>query len=189
MALMTQETVSRPGLRELADGVRAIVDQGLPARRTAWLVADLLRGGALPGPEVLTEEERRGDPERYTSRVLHAEDGFSIVGLVWLPGQETPVHDHIAWCTFGVVQGAEHEILYRLDGDRLVRVGESTNGAGEVSGFAPPGDIHRVRNVSDGTAISIHIYGADVTRAGGSSVRRVYDLPEAEGAEPSRSGR
>jgi predicted metal-dependent enzyme (double-stranded beta helix superfamily) len=43
-----------------------------------------------------------------------------------------------------------------------------------VSGFAPPGDIHRVCNVGDDTAISIHIYGTDVSRIG-SSVRRYYD--------------
>jgi 3-mercaptopropionate dioxygenase len=47
---------------------------------------------------------------------------------------------------------------------------------GEVSGFAPPGDIHRVRNHGDQTAISIHVYGTDVSRIG-SSVRRCYDLP------------
>ena len=40
--------------------------------------------------------------------------------------------------------------------------------------LAPPGDIHRVRNTADTTAISIHIYGTDVTRTG-SSVRRYYD--------------
>jgi predicted metal-dependent enzyme (double-stranded beta helix superfamily) len=45
---------------------------------------------------------------------------------------------------------------------------------GEVSGFAPPGDIHRVRNSGDGTAISIHVYRTDVSRIG-SSVRRYYD--------------
>ncbi len=50
------------------------------------------------------------------------------------------------------------------------------NRAGAVSGFAPPGDIHRVRNAGDLTAISIHIYGTDVSRIG-SSVRRYYDLP------------
>jgi predicted metal-dependent enzyme (double-stranded beta helix superfamily) len=45
-----------------------------------------------------------------------------------------------------------------------------------VSGFAPPGDIHRVRNIGDDTAISLHVYGADITRLG-SSIRRTYDLP------------
>jgi 3-mercaptopropionate dioxygenase len=47
---------------------------------------------------------------------------------------------------------------------------------GDVSGFAPPGDIHRVRNSGEDTAISIHIYGTDVSRIG-SSVRRYYDQP------------
>lgn len=50
------------------------------------------------------------------------------------------------------------------------------NATGSVSGFAPPGDIHRVRNSGDRTAISLHIYGTDLTRIG-SSVRRYYDLP------------
>jgi 3-mercaptopropionate dioxygenase len=79
---------------------------------------------------------------------------------------------------FGVIQGVEHEELFTLDDESqcLVEVGNSTNGTGAVSGFAPPGDIHRVRNAGDETAISIHIYGTDVSRVG-SSVRRYYKLP------------
>jgi predicted metal-dependent enzyme (double-stranded beta helix superfamily) len=90
----------------------------------------------------------------------------------------TPIHDHVTWCVFGVIQGIEHEELFVLDPERecLVETGTNTNGAGEVSGFAPPGDIHRVRNAGDDTAISIHIYGTDVSRIG-SSVRRYYDHP------------
>jgi hypothetical protein len=40
------------------------------------------------------------------------------------------------------------------------------------SGCAPPGDIHRIRNVGDEIAISLHIYGTDITRVG-SSARRI----------------
>ncbi len=72
---------------------------------------------------------------------------------------------------FGVIEGVEREELYDAD---LNLLGRSDNHTGEVSGFAPPGDIHRVHNTSDTTAISIHIYGTDVTRIG-SSVRRYYD--------------
>lgn len=112
----------------------------------------------------------------------HAEpDGaFSIVAVVWLPGQITPVHDHLAWCAFGVLQGAEHEELFRLDGARLRPVGAVTGRAGEVSGFAPPGDIHRVRNAGDDVAISLHVYGTDVAATGGGA-RRVHRLPIAGG--------
>ena len=176
-------TKSRPipltGLDELITAVRAVVDERADWHQTARLVARELRR-RLPSADVLTPAQRIGDPEGYRSNPLHTEqDGsFSIVALVWRPGQVTPTHDHVTWCVFGVIQGVEHEELFRLDedGELLVEVGASTNRAGEVSGFAPPGDIHRVHNSGDHTAISIHIYGTDVSRIG-SSVRRYYDQP------------
>jgi 3-mercaptopropionate dioxygenase len=176
-------TQSRPstqtGLDALVSAVRAIVDRHADWRETARLVARELER-RLPSPEVLTAEQRRGDPTGHRSYPLHIEpDGsFSIVGLVWRPGQVTPVHDHVTWCVFGVIQGVEHEELFTLDeeGEYLVEAGTNTNHVGDVSGFAPPGDIHRVRNHGTDTAISIHIYGTDVARIG-SSVRRYYDQP------------
>jgi predicted metal-dependent enzyme (double-stranded beta helix superfamily) len=168
-----------PGLNEVANAVRAIVSEGAEWQQTAQLVATELRRH-LPSPEILTAEQRVGDPETYKSHLLHVEPGgaFSIVALVWRPGQITPIHDHVTWCVFGVLQGVEYEEIFRLDerGENLVQAGDNSNVTGEVSGFAPPGDIHRVRNVGDGTAISLHIYGTDVSRIG-SSVRRYYDLP------------
>jgi 3-mercaptopropionate dioxygenase len=168
-----------PGLEELVTAVRAAVEGHADWRRTADLVAAELREH-LPSPDILSVEQRIGDPERYRSHLLHAEpDGaFSIVALVWRPGQVTPIHDHVTWCVFGVVQGAEYEELFRLDAERgcLVESGTNENVMGDVSGFAPPGDIHRVHNVGDRTAISVHVYGTDVSRIG-SSVRRYYDLP------------
>ena len=63
------------------------------------------------------------------------------------------------------------------------RGGHQPNQTGDVSGFAPPGDIHRVRNVGARTAISIHVYGTDVSRIG-SSVRRYYELPISPAVAP-----
>ncbi len=151
--------------------------------RTAALVAaELARH--LPSPDVLTAAERAGDPDGYIQHILHAEDdgSFSVVAVVWRPGQATAVHDHVTWCVVGVVAGTEHEELFELEGGRaggrLVRTTVRDNVAGSVSGFAPPGDIHRVHNTHAQTAISIHVYGADIYRLG-SSVRRYYDLPVA----------
>jgi predicted metal-dependent enzyme (double-stranded beta helix superfamily) len=164
---------------DLVGAVRRAVRQRQDWQGTARHVATALREN-LPGPDLLTSEERQGDPAEYTSHLLHAEpDGsFSIVALVWLPGQITPIHDHVTWCVFGVLQGAEHEEIFALreGGTVLEHVGRNTNHTGEVSGFAPPGDIHRVHNSGRGPAISLHVYGADIARLG-SSVRRVYDLP------------
>ena len=163
---------TQPQLSELAAAVRGVVDPDARWAETAELVAAQLRRH-LPTPEMLTPEQRFGSPDGYRSHTLHVEpDGaFSIIGLVWRPGQLTRIHDHLTWCVFGVIQGIEHEELFDAD---LNLVGESDNHVGDVSGFAPPGDIHRVHNTADETAISIHIYGTDVTRVG-SSVRRYYD--------------
>jgi 3-mercaptopropionate dioxygenase len=167
------------GLDDLTAAVRAAIDTRADWSRTAALVATELERH-LPAPDILTAEQRAGDPETYQSHVLHSEpDGsFSIVALVWRPGQVTRIHDHVTWCVFGVIQGIEYEEQFTLDesSGSLVEAGYTVNEAGDVSGFAPPGDIHRVRNAGDRVAISIHIYGTDVSRIG-SGARRDYDLP------------
>ncbi|MEO3798692.1 cysteine dioxygenase family protein [Nonomuraea sp. B1E8] len=172
---MRTVTAVRPGLDLLVSGVSAIVAREPAPRDTAHAVADLLRDG-LPGLDILTPEERAGSPDGYVSHVLHAEERFSVVAVVWRPGQFTVIHDHVAWCTFGILSGIEYETLYRDMGDHLVEIGRAANRPGEVSGFAPPGDIHMVRNTSDEVGVSLHVYGTDVSRLG-SSVRRVYALP------------
>jgi 3-mercaptopropionate dioxygenase len=164
---------------DLVSAIRSATQQRADWQRTAELVADQLRRH-LPGADILTAAERAGEPDGYRCHVLHVEpDGsFSVTAMVWRPGQVTPIHDHVTWCVFGVIQGIEYEELYALspDGSHLDEVGRSQNNRGEVSGFAPPGDIHRVRNIGADVAVSLHVYGADITRLG-SSVRRCYDLP------------
>jgi len=177
---MTQASAVRTRCpADLVTAIRGATAQHADWPRTAVLVADQLRLH-LPGPEILTAPEREGSPDGYVCHVLHAEpDGaFSVCAMVWRPGQQTPVHDHVTWCVVAVLQGAEYEELFALrdGGAALEQVGARVNVAGDVGGFAPPGDIHRVRNHGAGTAISMHIYGADITRLG-NSVRRTYDLP------------
>jgi predicted metal-dependent enzyme (double-stranded beta helix superfamily) len=169
---MTATQTPASELTTLVDSVRTAVDAQAGWSETALLVAEQLRLH-LPSPDVLSAEQRLGSPDGYRSHTLHVEpDGsFSIVALVWRPGQVTRIHDHVTWCVFGVIDGVEHEELFDAD---LNPIGRSDNHVGDVSGFAPPSDIHRVHNTTDTTAISIHIYGTDVTRIG-SSARRYYD--------------
>lgn len=182
---MTTTTPARTTARTaaLVSEIRTVVDRGLAPDLTAYLVGERL-APHLGMPGLLTAEQCEGHPDRYRQHVLHAEpDGsFSVVALVWLPGQETAIHDHVSWCVAGVHEGEESELRYRLvpatptGGARLVATEHVVNGPGEVCGFAPPGDIHKVRNSCRTKAISLHVYGADVVRLG-SSVRRVYTLP------------
>src|SRR5262245_46756149 len=91
--------VAATELDALLTDVRAAVERHEDWRTTAELVADALER-RLPSPDVLSAEQLAGDPESYRSHVLYvAPDGsFSIVALVWLPGQVTPIHDHVTWC-------------------------------------------------------------------------------------------
>jgi 3-mercaptopropionate dioxygenase len=164
---------------DLTSAIREATARHAGWPQTAELVADALRRH-LPGPGILTADEAAGSPDGYVSHILHTEpDGsFSVCALVWRPGQLTPIHDHVTWCVVGVLQGAEYEELFALrDGETaLAEIGRNVNEPGAVCGFAPPGDIHRVRNHGAEVAISLHVYGADIARLG-SSVRRTYDLP------------
>jgi len=157
--------------------IRRAVRSGGSWQETADRVVTALRG-RLPGPGLLSAEQLAGDPGGYQTHLVHAEpDGsFSVVVMVWRPGQRTPVHDHLTWCVTAVLQGTEYEEVFANRGDHLETVGRNANPVGTVSGFAPPGDIHQVTNIGDAVAVSMHVYGTDITRVG-SSVRRVYDLP------------
>lgn len=125
------------------------------------LSRDLPPAALVPGP---------------ASGVLHIEhDGsFSVVAMVLNEGQATSIHDHVTWCAFAVLAGEPDEEQYTLQDGALVPTRREACPRGTVSGGAPPGDIHRVTNPHAEPAISLHVYGTDVSRIG-SSVRRIYD--------------
>lgn len=204
-------------MESLVRDVREAVEASPGPERTSRAVADVLSGRVGEG-RLLTEAQKEGAPDDYAQHVLHVEDdgSFSVVSLVWLPGQETPIHDHVTWCVPAVHQGREAEVHYDgvSDGegavadrgregrrvDYLVEKARSEYRPGDVTALTPPGDIHRVRNPGPEKAISIHVYGADIGELG-SSIRRCYSQPvkgtgdarsddgAPPGAEPARCGR
>ena len=165
----------------LAAAIRDAVRAGGSWQDTADRVAAMLRG-QLPDPGLLSlglsPGQLAGDPAGYQTHLVHAEpDGsFSVAVMVWLPGQQTPIHDHLAWCVTAVLQGAECEEIFAVRDGHLEVIARNQNPVGTVSGFAPPGDIHQVHNSGQNVAVSMHVYGTDITRVG-SSIRRLYDLP------------
>jgi predicted metal-dependent enzyme (double-stranded beta helix superfamily) len=176
----------------LLASIRSAVRAGGDWQEVADRVAGVLRR-QLPSPSLLTDEQLTGDPAGYQTHLLHAElDGsFSVTAMVWLPGQLTPVHDHLAWCVTAVMQGTEYEEIFApasgmLPGATggaggLEVIARNENPVGAVSAFAPPGDIHRVHNTGAGTAVSMHVYGTDISRVG-ASIRRLYAVLSGSGA-------
>jgi 3-mercaptopropionate dioxygenase len=142
----------------------------------------------------LAPEYRVGNEGHYTQHVLHVSPcrRLSIVALVWLPGQRTPIHDHVSWCIVGVYGGRERETRYRaveVDGERCLEpVGRVDARPGHVEVIVPSGDdIHSVTAVGDGATISIHVYGADIERLGSSIYRRFDNWPVLTGPRAART--
>lgn len=127
------------------------------------------------------------EPASLDSRILpcleqaeHAEDWYvarrdrildgscSLQVFVWPPGSATRVHDHTAWGAFCCVVGTLLEARYeRLDDgarpeharlrEAWRRTWRKEDGASVF--LSHEGGIHRVGNVGDVVAISVHVYG------------------------------
>ncbi|SDG07013.1 Predicted metal-dependent enzyme of the double-stranded beta helix superfamily [Lentzea fradiae] len=173
---MTHSLLS-PTATLLVGSLREATTRGGDDETVAARVSRTL-AGHLTDPFLLSAAQREPDPDAYRQHVLHVEpDGsFSVVALIWLPGQETCIHDHVSWCVVGTYVGEEEETTYRVQDDRLVPLRVNKTPEGVASYLVPPGDIHKVCNNSDSLAISIHVYGADIGVLG-TSIRRRYDLP------------
>ncbi len=120
---------------------------------------------------------RESDPDkrlpgkyRRHQVVTDEELGFTVVVLLWEPGAVTPIHDHDTWCVFGILEGSLELTDYAIienDGSApfqvrevrrsVVRSGLTGDNSGEDT------EVHRVRNVGTERAISLHLYGDDLT--------------------------
>ncbi len=131
-------------------------------------------------PRLLTDAQRCGDPERYTRHLLHADPAgrYTLVALVWEPGQHSPVHGHHTWCGYGIVEGRLHDETYAYGHDvaKARRVGAVDRSPG-VACYTPAGldGIHRLGNAGARRAVSIHAYGVEAKRVA-SGVNRIVPV-------------
>ncbi len=164
-------------LRSLTRSLDALVAADHAASTIAARAGMLLRP-ALGDPGLLESRHCEPASDRYRQHIVHVHPSgrYSIVALVWKPGQATPIHDHRCWCVVGVWRGLERETTYDLHGDNdpfLLRRGSSVAEPGTVSVLVPPDeDVHRVENCGSSLAISVHVYGDDISVLGSSINRR-----------------
>jgi predicted metal-dependent enzyme (double-stranded beta helix superfamily) len=130
----------------------------------------LLRG-LIAHDDWLPEEFAAPSPEGYRQYLLHCDplERFSVVSFVWLPGQRTPIHDHTVWGLVGVMRGEE---LCEEYSPQAKPLGRHPVCAGQVDRVSPSiGDVHVVSNAGTQTAVSIHVYGANI----GAVRRHTFD--------------
>ncbi len=123
----------------------------------------------------------------FSSWLLHEEPDHTLaVNLVaWQPGREIVPHDHKTWAVVGNVVGIEKNNFWKRidDGSKIgyaeiEKEKEVIVPAGELITFLP-NDIHSVINLSDGVAISLHVYGKNLNYTN----RFQYD-PDNKTAKP-----
>ena len=119
----------------------------------------------------LPEEFAAPAQESYRQYLLYCDplERFSVVSFVWMPGHRTPIHDHSVWGLVGVMRGEE---LCEEFSASIRKVGSHKVKPGEIDRVSPRiGDIHVVSNPGSQTALSIHVYGANI----GAVRRHTYD--------------
>ncbi|MCB9897439.1 MAG: cysteine dioxygenase family protein [Planctomycetes bacterium] len=111
-------------------------------------------------------------PGRYRRHQVVTDPlGFTVVVLLWEPGAVTPIHDHDTWCVFGILEGALEVTDYDVVEDPgtgpllLAERARDVLGAGLTGDNGQPGtEVHRVRNTGSERAMSLHVYGSDLTK-------------------------
>lgn len=165
-----------PALQSLAHAIGLACGRGGVPQGEALLSA--LRD-AVRAPDLLDPAHRVGSDKGYARHVVHADplDRFTVLALVWRPGQFSPVHWHHSWCAYAVVSGLLRETGYDWDEARGCATAsmQRERREGDAS-FAIAGSsrIHRLGNDGAREAISLHVYGV----AAGSittGVNRVVD--------------
>ena len=132
--------------------------------------AKLLKG-LVSHDDWLPEAYAAPSPESYRQYLLYCDplERFSVVSFVWMPGHRTPIHDHTVWGLVGVMRGAEACEEYSPD---IRKTNSHEVKPGQVDRVSPRiGDVHVVSNAGAQTAVSIHVYGANI----GAVRRHTYD--------------
>lgn len=116
----------------------------------------------------------------YGTTMLHVEPdhGLFVVVDSWLPGRGVPPHDHDTWAVVVGLEGVERNLFWQRSGDvsqsghvELQCINEQQIWPGEVL-LMPAGTIHSVLNETQGTSLSLHVYGRHLNYTD----RRQFDL-------------
>jgi predicted metal-dependent enzyme (double-stranded beta helix superfamily) len=162
MLIARTRTLFETMVAEVAEAARRPLDDRPGA------IAEVL-ASVVGEPALLDPLSCPSCPERYRRHLLHADPGgdWTMVALVWRPGQVSPVHAHHRWCALGVHQGSLTETFYQPGAEGPVPARSLLRHPGDCShGPADPALIHRIANLGCCTALSIHVYGVAYERFG-----------------------
>jgi predicted metal-dependent enzyme (double-stranded beta helix superfamily) len=151
------------GIGELGAEIGAACD-GPPDAMKRRVMAALRRAASQPG--LLNAEHRRPSTESYARHVIYADPAgrFTILAIVWGPGQFSVPHAHHTWCAYALCDRPLRETLYAWNhaAERAEALRTEVRHPGYCC-YADAGldQIHRLGNPGAEPAVSIHVYGVE----------------------------
>lgn len=138
-------------------------------------VKDILEAAFRSGVDYLPTAFLQPAESSYARRLLHMDPAgrYSVIAMVWDKGQGTSLHDHDGeWCVECVYRGRIRVVSYDLQGsesDPIVQFKpekEIFAGVGEAGALIPPFEYHTLANANEELAVTIHVYGHELTQCG-----------------------
>ena len=164
------KVVQHASVEELIGMLDAAVDTDDDCQRCRN-VKQVLHDVVLSQKDFISEPFLTPAPERYARRLLHRDpkERYTVLVMVWDKGQGTPLHDHAGmWCVECVYRGRikvvsysckeENEGLFQFQREKEVFASIADAGA-----LIPPFDYHTIENALETPAITIHVYGGEMT--------------------------
>ena len=157
---------------QLVTDLRALKRQAATDVQMLEAVPRLARRMMLSKHAWLRPSMCEADPQSDKAGIfpLHEEPDHSLAVFVvtWLPGDETPPHDHATWAVIAGLEGHETNHWWKRVDDGSVPGHADIRRAGKQRIdpdclVAMPGDaIHSLHNDSDGVSVTLHLYGINV---------------------------
>lgn len=149
------------------DAAASVQDTKSICRGVKDVLIEELGGRRVQVPSEYTEPV----PSGYARRLLHRDPAgrFSVVVMVWGPGQRTPLHDHAGhWCVECVYEGRVRVTSYDLENERendvfFKQVDSVVSEVGAAGALIPPFEYHTIENPFDTKAITVHVYRGELT--------------------------
>ena len=168
MAITPQHSKVDELIRRLDEAV-AVRDDEARCQNVKQVLIDIVKSGeSFVEPAFLQPA-----PDRYARRLMHRDpqDRYTVLAMVWDKGQGTPLHDHAGtWCVECVYRGVIEVTSYSVRGGDpetdIVQFSEEKRvraGVGEAGALIPPFEYHVIGNPTDSTAITLHVYGGEMT--------------------------
>jgi len=149
-------------VRRLIDDIRATIKGGDVGPEKIAQIESRVKE-ALPRLQASRVCTQTLSPGRYLC-YKDPEYGFVIMVLVWASGDGTPIHDHGIWGVEAVLRHSLKVTNYSQNETDPQPLDTLIVAAGAIMHNLPPArDVHKVEHNSGDLAVSLHIYGREMT--------------------------